>query len=194
MLWVMLLSAVAVLLALFLLRRIDEGKVRRDWEALLAPDHELRELGAVEEAIRLLDLGYEIIRRSTPTPLNALGAMAVFSRMVSGMTTVPPPQAEALRVGGLATLARLRRMLEQFLLMTGERFRLHLYIVGRSLGLLASVLGDRIRRIGSDPAGDSKNELWQLAERREQWRDSPPTRSLILWAAFTCALLFVLAL
>ena len=121
----------SVPLILYLLGRRDEGKVRRDWELLLTPRGEgvyrriearvqaemqladltcdepftFRELGSIDEAKHLLDVGYTVIAKFSPNFLKMLAAMATFSRMVSAMAP------------------------------TAQRWRLRLYIFGRTLAL-----------------------------------------------------------
>ena len=116
MLWMIGLSVLSCFVVLFLLGRRDERAIRRDWELLLTPKGEslyrniegrvhnelalvdltydeafaVRELGSVDEAKRLLDVGYRVIEKFSPNMLNLLTAMANFSRMVSAMAPVTP--------------------------------------------------------------------------------------------------------
>src|SRR5688572_12966806 len=109
MLWMIALSALGGLVVLYLFGRRNERAVRRDWELLLTPKGEqvyrtvegrvqsqmqladltyeeafaVRELGSVEEAKHLLDVGFRVIEQFAPNMLKLLGAMATFSRMVS---------------------------------------------------------------------------------------------------------------
>jgi hypothetical protein len=175
------LSGAAVLLVLFLLGRRDEGKVRRDWELLLTPRGEkvyrsiesrvqsemaladmtydeaftVRELGSVEEAKHLLDVGYKVIEKFSPNMLKLLAAMATFSRMVSAMAPVAPLRPQAFRITQIASLAYLNQLVHRFVVTTSERFRLRVYILGRSFGLATRFLLDSTRRIvRNEPEAD----------------------------------------
>src|SRR5688572_16290106 len=100
--WMIGFSALSGLLVLFLLGRRNERKVRDDWELLLTPKGEqlyrsiagrvqteldladltygeafsVRQLGSIEEAKHLLDVGFRIIEEFSPSMLKLLGAMA----------------------------------------------------------------------------------------------------------------------
>jgi hypothetical protein len=164
--WMLGLSALSCLIVLYLVARRNERAVRRDWETLLTPrgqklyktiesrvrseagmadltyEHALvyRELGSVDEAIRLLDVGYQIIERFSPNMLRLLAAMATFSRMVSAIAPVQPLQPRDFKLVQIVSLAYLNGMLHQFVVSTGERFRLKVYILGRSFGLASRFL------------------------------------------------------
>jgi hypothetical protein len=189
------LSGAAVLLVLFLLGRRDEGKVRRDWELLLTPRGEkvyrsiesrvqsemaladmtydeaftVRELGSVEEAKHLLDVGYKVIEKFSPNMLKLLAAMATFSRMVSAMAPVAPLRPQAFRITQIASLAYLNQLVHRFLVTTTERYRLRVYILGRSFGLATRFLLDSTRRIVSgDP--DAEREWDQIQAVRQDFQ------------------------
>jgi hypothetical protein len=189
------LSGAAVLLVLFLLGRRDEGKVRRDWELLLTPRGEkvyrsiesrvqsemaladmtydeaftVRELGSVEEAKHLLDVGYKVIEKFSPNMLKLLAAMATFSRMVSAMAPVAPLRPQAFRITQIASLAYLNQLVHRFLVTTTERDRLRVYILGRSFGLATRFLLDSTRRIVSgDP--DAEREWDQIQAVRQDFQ------------------------
>lgn len=164
--WTIGLSALSCLMVLYLVARRNERAVRRDWETLLTPrgeklyktietrvrneagmadltyEHALvyRELGSVDEAIRLLDVGYQIIGKFSPNMLRLLAAMATFSRMVSAIAPVQPLHPKDFKVVQIMSLAYLNGMLHQFLVSTGERLRLKIYILGRSFGLATRFL------------------------------------------------------
>jgi hypothetical protein len=177
--WVMLGGAVvSCLVVLFLLGRRNERLIRRDWEMLLTPrgekvygaiegrvrtefgiaelsfDHALvyRELGTTEEAIRLLDVGYRVIEKFAPDMLRLLAAMATFSRMISAIAPVKPLRPKDFRLVQVASLAYLHGMLHQFLVSAAERYRLKLYILGRSFGLATRFLLRSIQNLGSGTA------------------------------------------
>jgi hypothetical protein len=189
------LSGAAVLLVLFLLGRRDEGKVRRDWELLLTPRGEkvyrsiesrvqsemaladmtydeaftVRELGSVEEAKHLLDVGYKVIEKFSPNMLKLLAAMATFSRMVSAMAPVAPLRPQAFRITQIASLAYLNQLVHRFLVTTTERYRLRVYILGRSFGLATRFLLDSTRRIVSGEP-DAEREWDQIQAVRQDFQ------------------------
>ncbi len=171
--WMIGFSVVGGLLVLFAFGRRNERAVRRDWELLLTPKGEklyrtiegrvqsemaladltydeafsVRELGSVDDAIKLIDAGYRVIEHFAPDMLRLLGAMATFSRMVSAMAPVKPLRPADFRLGQLASLAHLNRLLHQFLVSTSERFRLRVYILGQSFGLATRFLVHSTRAI-----------------------------------------------
>src|SRR5688500_1979422 len=93
-------------LVLYFFGTRNERAVRRDWELLLTPKGErlyesiegrvhnemalaaitydeafaVRELGSVEEAKQLLDVGYKVIEKFSPNMMKLLEAMTNFSR------------------------------------------------------------------------------------------------------------------
>src|SRR5262245_31578582 len=167
------LSTLGTLTVLFLLSRRSEYAVNRDWELLLSPKGEklyrsiesrmqselsladiaygealaVRELGSMDEAIRLLDAGYKIIERFAPSMMRLLGTMATFSRMVSAIAPVRPLRPRDFRLAQLGSLAALNRIIHQFLVSTQERFRLKLYVLGRGFGLATRFLLQSTERI-----------------------------------------------
>ncbi len=166
MLWMIGLTAATTLLVLFLLARRNEQAVKRDWQMMLSPKGQLlyrsledrvlaekeladvawdgafsvRQLGSMDEALRLLEVGYKVIERFSPNMLRLLASMAVFSRMVAAMAPVAPLRPRDFRLAQLASLAQLNRVLHHFLVSSAERFRLRLYILGQSFGLATRAL------------------------------------------------------
>ena len=186
--WMIALSAFSGLVVLYLFGRRNERAVRRDWEMLLTPKGEqvyrtledrvnsqiqladltyeeafaVRELGSVEEAKHLLDVGFRVIEQFAPNMLKLLGAMATFSRMVSAIAPVKPLRPQSFRLAQIASLADLNQVLHQFLVSTSERFRLRIYVLGRGFGLATRFLLQATRRIGSgDPEADREWEQIQ---------------------------------
>jgi len=186
--WLMIGGSVATcLVVLFLVGRRNERVVRRDWEMLLTPkgekvygaiegqvrinigladlsfDHALvyRELGTTEEAIRLLDVGYRVIEKFAPDMLRLLAAMATFSRMVSAIAPVQPLRPRDFKLVQVASLAALHGMLHQFLVSAAERYRLKVYILGRSFGLATRFLLRSIESLGTG-AGEAEREWEQI--------------------------------
>jgi hypothetical protein len=241
------LTVSSVPLILYLLGRGDEAKVRREWELLLTPEGErayrsiaarvqsemrladmtydeafrVRELGSVDEAKQLLDVGYRVIAQFSPNLLKLLAAMATFSRMVSAMAPIAPLRPQGFRLAQIASLAFWDHLLHRWLVTTGQRYRLRLYILGRSFEVAIRLLLDSTRRIEASNADrdwdeirsvrqdfqtltdeslaslralldalarrQSQQALWQLAERREQWKEAPETPNLLLWGALIVA-------
>ncbi len=171
--WMIGIAAVSTLVVLLVLGRRNERAVERDWDLVLSEkgqklyrsiedrvrgEQELtdlaigeavsvHELGSMDEAIRLLDVGYKVLERFTPNMLQLLGSMAAFSRMVAAVTPVRPLRPRDFRVAELMSLAYLNQLLHQFLVSSAERFRLRLYILGQSFGLATRVLLRSTRRI-----------------------------------------------
>ena len=173
MLSLLLFGFVLCLPLLYLLGRRDERKVHRDWELLLtdkgrelyqtienrvSADMQLanitydeafsvRELGSVEEAKHLLDVGYKVIEKFAPSMLKLLAAMSTFSRMVSAMAPIKPLRPQGFRLAQIASLAYLNQFLHNFVVTTAERYRLRVYILGRSFGLATRFLLASTKRI-----------------------------------------------
>jgi hypothetical protein len=193
--WMIAVSVVGCLLILYLLARRDERKVRRDWELLITPKGEklyrsietrvssemelanitydeaftVRGLGSVEEAKHLLDVGYKVIEQFSPSMLRLLAAMSTFSRMVSAMAPVQPLRPQGFRVAQIASLAYLNQLLHNFLVTTAERYRLRVYILGRSFGLASRFLLTSTKRIvGGEP--DTEKDWEQIQFIREDFQ------------------------
>jgi hypothetical protein len=193
--WMIVVSVVGCLLILYLLARRDERKVRRDWELLITPKGEklyrsiesrvssemelanitydeaftIRGLGSVEEAKHLLDVGYKVIEQFSPSMLRLLAAMSTFSRMVSAMAPVQPLRPQGFRVAQIASLAYLNQLLHNFLVTTAERYRLRVYILGRSFGLASRFLLTSTKRIvGGEP--DTEKDWEQIQFIREDFQ------------------------
>jgi hypothetical protein len=193
---IVLVAPVAILLfVLFHFGRRNEQAVRRDWELLLTPKGEriyksiedrmqgnldlaeltydeaftFKELGSVDEARHLLDVGFRVIEQFAPNMLRLLSAMATFSRMVSAMAPVKPLQPAGFRLAQLASLAYLNQVLHQFLVSTGERFRLRVYVLGRGFGMATRFLVQSTQRIVSD-APESEREWQQIEALRDDFQ------------------------
>lgn len=193
--WMIGLSALGGLAVLFLFGRRNERAVRRDWELLLTPKGEklyrtiegrvqsqmsladltyeeafsVRELGSIEEARHLLDVGFRVIEQFSPNMLRLLAAMATFSRMVSAIAPIKPLRPQAFRLTQIASLAYLNQLLHQFLVSTSERFRLRVYVLGRGFGLATRFLLRSTRRIlGGEPEADREWE--QIQAIREDFQ------------------------
>src|SRR5437899_1082496 len=188
-------SVLACLPILFSLGRRNERRVRHDWELLLthkgkelyrsihtrvSSEMELANLtyeeaftvhalGSVDEAKHLLDLGYKVIEKFSPNMLRLLAAMSTFSRMVSAMAPVQPLRPQGFRLGQIASLAYLNQLLHNFLVTTAERYRLRVYILGRSFGLATRFLLSSTRRIAEGQPNPEK-EWEQIQFVREDFQ------------------------
>ena len=174
--WQVVAAAFALLssaIVLYLLGHRNERQVRRDWELLLTPKGErlyrsiegrvhnemalaaiaydeaftVRELGSLAESKQLLDVGYRVIEKFSPNMMKLLGAMAGFSRMVSAMAPVAPLRPRDFKLAQISSLAYLNGVLHQFLVSTAERFRLKMYILGRSFDVGSRFLLQSTQRI-----------------------------------------------
>ena len=183
MLYTILGLAILCLPLLYFLGRRDEKKVRRDWELLLTPKGEqlyrtietrvssemdlvtltydeafsVRELGSIEEAKHLLDVGYKVIEKFSPSMLRLLAAMSTFSRMVSAMAPIKPLRPQGFRLAQVASLAYLHQLLHNFVVTTSERFRLRVYILGRMVGLATRFLLTSTKRIAEGQPNSEKD-------------------------------------
>jgi hypothetical protein len=196
------LSALGCLVVLFLFGLRNERAVRRDWELLLTPRGEklyksiegrvhsemalaeltydeafsVRELGSVDEAIHLIDVGYKVIEKFAPNMLKLLAAMATFSRMVSAMAPVNPLRPRDFKLAQIVSLAYLNGLLHQFLVSTAERYRLRVYILGRSFALGARFLLESTQRIvRKEPEADRE---WDQIQAIRQDFQTLTTESL----------------
>ena len=164
--WTIIVSIVAGLVLLYLVGRRNERAVWRDWELVLTPkgqavyrtieervDTELalmktaysnaqhdEQLGSYEEARHLLHIGHQVIERFSPSMLRLLAITLAFSRMVAAMAPIEPLRPADFQLRQIASLAYLNRILHQFLVSTGERFRLRVYILGQGFGLATRYL------------------------------------------------------
>jgi len=196
--WITLAGAIAsCLVVLLLIGRRNERLIRRDWEMLLTPrgekvygaiegkvrtelgmadlsfEHALvyRELGTTEEAIRLLDVGYRVIEKFSPNMLRLLAAMATFSRMVSAIAPVQPLRPKSFHLVQVSSLAYLHGVLHQFLVSASERYRLKMYILGRSFGLATRFLMKSIQTLGMTASeADAKREWDQIEAIRSDFQ------------------------
>jgi hypothetical protein len=195
-------SAFGCLVVLFLFGLRNERAVRRDWELLLTPRGEklyksiesrvhsemslaeltydeafsVRELGSVDEAIHLIDVGYRVIEKFAPNMLKLLAAMATFSRMVSAMAPVNPLRPRDFKLAQIVSLAYLNGLLHQFLVSTAERYRLRVYILGRSFALGARFLLESTQKIvRKEPEADRE---WEQIQAIRQDFQTLTTESL----------------
>jgi hypothetical protein len=167
---VLLILGWAVLLVL---ARRNERKVRSDWENLLGGDKaewyedtksgienhtklirmtmkeakDIKQLGDVEEALRFLKIGSEVIQEFTPGLLCLLKEMMKFSRMVSAMAPVNPLLPSRFHLAEMNNLAVLNQMLHQIAVSAKQRFRLKLRIIATGVKITSGYLLTRIHQL-----------------------------------------------
>lgn len=189
--WMIALSVVGGLALLYVDGRRNEAAVWRDWELLLTPRGEsayrqveervqddlavadltleraleARQLGSTEEALELLDAGYEMIEGFAPNMRALLAHMSVFSRMVAAMAPLPPLRPHDFRLAHIVRLAQLSRALHHFLVSTAERFRLRLYVLRRGFQVASHYLLHSRQRLAAQPAGEAPWQGVQDAHR-----------------------------
>jgi hypothetical protein len=153
--------------------RRNEENVQAEWQTLLSPTSEktflqtrhqiernssmvgvaineameIRKLGDLDEAIRFLDTGSDVIERFTPSLLSLLKVMIRFSRMMSAITLVNPILPQDFHLAELTNLAQLNRILYQILVSAKQRFRLKLYILGKGVTIASRYLIQSIRNV-----------------------------------------------
>jgi hypothetical protein len=179
-------------IAFVILVRRDEGKVQSEWATLLSPSSELvlrqarrdieantvgvevavreamdvRQLGDLDEAIRFLNLGGDIIQRFTPNLLSLLSVMMKFSRMIGAIAPVDPILPRGFHLAELTSLAHLNGMLHRLLTSAKQRFRLKVYILGKGISITSHYL---VKRIGSIVTHRSSEDLeWEQIVGAEQ--------------------------
>lgn len=158
---------------LLILARRNEKKVRSDWENLLGGEkaewyadtksgienntnlirmtmkeaRDIKQLGDVEEALRFLKIGGDVIQEFTPGLLSLLKEMMKFSRMVSAMAPVSPLLPSRFHIAEMNNLAVLNQMLHQVVVSAKQRFRLKLRIIATGVKITSGYLLTRIDRI-----------------------------------------------
>lgn len=158
---------------LLILARRNERKVRSDWETLLGGEKaewyedtksgiqnstklirmtmkeakDIKQLGDVEEALRFLRIGSDVIQEFTPGLLCLLKEMMKFSRMVSAMAPVSPLLPSHFHIAEMNNLAVLNQMLHQVVVSAKQRFRLKLRIIATGVKITSGYLLTRIDRV-----------------------------------------------
>jgi hypothetical protein len=159
--WVLLLCV-----SLWLDGRRRTQAVLRDWELVLTPkaqalmeqkkahiEGELalvdwayeqarhaQDVGRTKDAMRLLDEGCRLIEDYCPSMIRSLAALSVLSRMAAAVAPAPPLRVRGLQLRQLEGIALLNQFIHQFLISTGERFRIRLYFLGRAFQTLLGVV------------------------------------------------------
>ena len=194
MLWGVVLCLAMLCVVLFVDGRRREQAVLRDWELALSPraqealaaakEQICSELaiidlmyegaeghrveGRIADAIRLLDQGCKLIEAYCPTMLRSLAALSVLSRMAAAMMPPHPLRPADFRLPQLEGLALLNRFVHQFLVTTGERFRIRLYFLARGFRTLVSVVTRATRRVHDTQSAEL--EWHQLASANHDVR------------------------
>jgi len=158
---------------LLILARRNERKVRSDWEDLLGGEkaewyedtksgienntslirmtmkeaRDIKQLGDIDEALRFLRIGGNVIQEFTPGLLCLLSEMMKFSRMVSAMAPVSPLLPSRFHIAELNNLAVLNQMLHQVVVSAKQRFRLKLRIIATGVKITSGYLLTRIHRV-----------------------------------------------
>ncbi len=156
-----------------ILARRNERKVRSDWEDLLKGEkaewyedtksgienntrlirmtmneaRDIKQLGDIEEALRFLRIGGDVIQEFTPGLLCLLKEMMKFSRMVSAMAPVSPLLPSQFHIAEMNNLAVLNQMLHQIVVSAKQRFRLKLRIIATGVKITSGYLLTRIHRV-----------------------------------------------
>ena len=159
-------ATAAVLLLLLFLASYDEASVNQDWETLLTPAglrayedlrdrfdreraaidlsyvkaEEARDGGDVEEAGRLLAVGYDYLSLVAPDRERLLDGLKLYSRMCAAIVPLPPLRPTAFRLPQLVTLAGLGMIAHHLLVTIPDRFRLRLELLRRGLGIALRAL------------------------------------------------------
>jgi hypothetical protein len=156
-----------------ILARRNERKVRSDWEDLLKGEKaewyedtksgienntklirmtmneakDIKQLGDIEEALRFLRIGGDVIQEFTPGLLCLLKEMMKFSRMVGAMAPVSPLLPSQFHIAEMINLAVLNQMLHQIVVSAKQRFRLKLRIIATGVKITSGYLLTRIHRV-----------------------------------------------
>jgi hypothetical protein len=191
--WLVAVSIAGCLGLLYVDGRRHEQAVWRDWQMLLTPRArraydevservndelaladlalaralELRRLGSTDEALEVLEAGYALIERFSPSMRTFLNGLSVFSRMVAAMTPVPPLRPQTLEVDRLSRLAGLNQVLHRFLVTTPERFHLRLFILRRSFVVATRFLFAAKQRLARREPGSEADWSSVEAARRD---------------------------
>jgi hypothetical protein len=153
------------------------------------------ELRYLDDAKRLLDAGYEVIANFAPTLLSLVSAMALFSRTVTAIPFAPPATTAQRHRFRLYVLRRSCALLTRYVRASSPRVahcgqpqdddgESDFQPLRADLQALTEDTLQALRALFRKIVGErSTDALWQLAERREQWRQEPETPAMALWAA-----------
>ena len=183
--WVIAAGLLGVIVVLVVRALSDQHEILEDWDRVLSPwgldlyreleqriegeskmaeyayrrAFSARAAGSPEEAVRLLEVGLDVVQRTSPDMVALLREMAVVSRMAAAISPVAPLQPRDFRLPRLSTLAVLAALAHQVLFSAAERFRLRAFVLRRGFGLVSGFLLHSTQRIragahGADPEWD----------------------------------------
>jgi hypothetical protein len=95
---------------------------------------------STEEALRLLDIGYDFLTYTTADRIALLKKLSLFSRLVFAMEPLPAVGPRAFQLRSLSRIAGLARLLHHLLVATTERFRLRLFVLRRGFPMAMRAL------------------------------------------------------
>jgi hypothetical protein len=162
----------AALLILLLLGSYDEASVNSDWETILTPagirayqelrerfDHEATAIrfsylkaaqahgeGDVDEAVRLLGVGYEYLALLAPSRDALLDGLKLYARMCSAIVPLPALRPRAFQLPKLATLPGLGMLGHHISVTIPRRLHLRIWLLRRGLGIAMQALLHGTRR------------------------------------------------
>jgi hypothetical protein len=135
------------------LRRMREN-VQDEWQVadvVYSRAHELKKLGSLAEAVRILDAGFELIESYSPNMIALLRALNDYSRMVSAVAPLPPLRPTQFHATPVASLAYAQAILHRFLVSTAERFRFRAYVLARCFAVATRYMWMYTRRLNARP-------------------------------------------
>lgn len=171
--WLWLAAVASGVTCLYVYGRYSLAAVARAWEFVLTPAGQraltaLKEQVALDaamldyayhtaakaqraarqdEAIRLLELAFSVVKRATPDRLTRLRAMSVLCRMAAAILPPPPLRPRAFRLRQLTTWAGLGVLCHHVLVSGLERFRLRLCLLRFGFRLVLEVMGRSASRV-----------------------------------------------
>jgi hypothetical protein len=127
--------------------------------------------------MRLLDEGCRLIEDYCPSMIRSLAALSVLSRMAAAVAPAPPLRVRTLHLRQLEGLALLNQFIHQFLVSTGERFRIRLYFLGRAFQTLLSVVLRATQRAKQTRPAEPEWQQLEAARRdvrtlSDEWLES----------------------
>jgi hypothetical protein len=184
--WVIVVAGLGVVAVVLVRALNDDAEILRDWETVLSPwgrdmyrelqdrvegearmaDYAYeralmaRNAGSLEEAVRLLEVGLQVVERTSPDMVMLLRDMAVASRMAAAIAPIEPLRPQQFRLPRLSTMAVFAALAHQMVFTASERFRLRAYVLQRGFGLVTRFLlktTERIRQqqANADPEWES---------------------------------------
>lgn len=181
--WLIVVGVLGGVVLLVLRGLHDQAQILRDWEMVLSPwgtdvYQELerrvegeskmaeyayrrafaaRAAGSSKEAVRLLEVGFRVVERTSPDMITLLRGIAVVSRMAAAISPLPPLRPGDFRLRHVSGLALLGAFGHRLLVSTAERMRLRAYVLRRGFGVVTRFLLRTTERIrASSIAGESE--------------------------------------